>query len=81
MKGDIVDFEKACSQLEVRIDIEESNCDRTLGAQDRKWMEELRPYLQKVPQELERSHWVQESLDRLETKMNLDKLPYMKGDM
>ena len=80
-EGDIVDFEKACNELGIRIHIEASNCDRTLGAQDRKWMGELRQDLQKVLEELERSHRLQESLDRLETKMDLDKLPYAKGAM
>ena len=34
-KDDIVDFEKTCNELGVRVEIEASNCDRTLSAQDR----------------------------------------------
>ncbi len=30
--GDIVDFEKPCNELGARVEIEASNCDRTLGA-------------------------------------------------
>ena len=31
-RSDIVDFEKTCNELEIRVEIEASNCDRTLGA-------------------------------------------------
>ena len=80
-KGDIVDFEKESYELGVRVEIEASNCDRTLSAQDRERSERLRQDLQKELGELEQSHLLQESLDRLETKIDLDKLPYAKGAM
>jgi len=79
--SDIVNFEKACNELGVRVEIEASNCDRTLGAQDRKRIEKLKQDLQRVLEELKQSHRLQESLDRLETKIDLDKLPYAKGAM
>ncbi|KAL8626047.1 hypothetical protein Q9189_008272, partial [Teloschistes chrysophthalmus] len=79
--SDVADFEKACKELGVRVDIEASNCDRTLSAQDRERVENLRQDLQEVLEELRKSHRLQESLDRLETKIDLDKLPYAKGAM
>ena len=79
--GDIVDFEKVCNELGVRVEIEASNCDRALSAQDREQSGWLRQDLQKVLGELERFHLLQESLDRLETKIDLNKLPYAKGAM
>jgi len=78
---DIVDFEKVCNELGVRIEIETSNCDRTLGAQDRKRIEKLKQDLQRVLKKFKQSHQLQESLDRLEIKIDLDKLPYAKEAM
>ena len=79
--SDIVKFEKTCSELGARVEIEASNCDRTLGAQDRKWIGNLKQDLQTVLEELKQSRQLQKSLDRLETKIDLDKLPYAKGAM
>ncbi|KAL8696376.1 MAG: hypothetical protein Q9201_007692 [Fulgogasparrea decipioides] len=79
--GDIVDFEKTCNELGVRVEIEASNCDRTLDAKDRKRIGKFKQDLQRVLEELKQSHRLQESLDRLETKIDLDKLPYAKGAM
>lgn len=80
-KGDIVNFEKTCNELGARVEIEASNCDRTLAAQDREWTEKLKQDLQRVLEEFKQSHRLQESLDRLEIKIDLDKLPYAKGAM
>ena len=80
-EGDIVSFEKTCNELGVRVEIEASNCDRTLGAQDRESIGKLKQDLQRVLEELKQFHQLQESLDRLETKIDLDKLPYAKGAM
>ena len=80
-KGDVVDFEKTCNELGVRVEIEASNCDRTLGAQDREWFGKLKQDLQRELREFKESHHLQESLDRLEIKIDLDKLPYAKGAM
>ncbi|KAL8823663.1 MAG: hypothetical protein Q9191_005655 [Dirinaria sp. TL-2023a] len=79
--SDIVEFEKACNELGARAEIEASNCDRTLDAQDREYIRKLKQDLQKVLEELKQSHQLQVSLDRLETKIDLDKLPYAKGAM
>lgn len=80
-EGDIVNFGTTCNELGVRVEIEASNCDRTLGAQDREWIGKLKQDLQRVLEELKQSRRLQESLDRLETKIDLDKLPYAKGAM
>jgi len=80
-KCDVVDFEKTCNELGVRVEIEASNCDRTLSAQDREWIGKLKQDLQRVLKEFKQSHHLQESLDRLEIKIDLDKLPYAKGAM
>ncbi|KAL8626046.1 hypothetical protein Q9189_008273, partial [Teloschistes chrysophthalmus] len=79
--SDVASFEKVCKELGVRIDIEASNCDRTLSAQDRERVENLRQDLQEVLKELRKSHRLQESLDQFETKIDLDKLLYAKGAM
>lgn len=78
-KCDVVDFKKTCNELGVRVEIEASNCDRTLSAQDREWIRKLKQDLQRVLKEFKQSHHLQESLDRLEIKIDLDKLPYAKG--
>ena len=49
-----MDFEKVCNELGVRVEIEASNCDRALSAQDREQRGWLRQDLQKVLGELER---------------------------
>lgn len=79
--SDIQDFEKECDQLGMRAEIEASNCDRTLRAQDREGYVQKNQDLQKVLKELEKHHKLQESLDRIEIKIDLDKLPCVKGAM
>ena len=79
--SDVQEFEKECDHLGIQVEIEASNCDRTLSAQDRGRTERLRQDLQRVLQELKSLHSIQESLHRLEIKLNLDKLPYAKGAM
>jgi hypothetical protein len=41
----------------------------------------LKQDLERVLKELKKSHKIQESLNRLKIKLNLDKLPYAKGAM
>ncbi|KAL9582972.1 MAG: hypothetical protein Q9212_002981, partial [Teloschistes hypoglaucus] len=77
--NDVAGFEKVCNELGVRVDIEASNCDRTLSTQDRERVGNLKQDLQEVLEELRKSHRFQESLDRLETKIDLDKLPGWAG--
>ena len=77
--SDVQDFERKCDQLGGRVEVEASNCDRTLNAQDRKGIVQLQQDLQKTLQELRQYHNVQESIDRLGSKIDLDKLPYAAG--
>ncbi|KAL9035146.1 MAG: hypothetical protein Q9214_006720, partial [Letrouitia sp. 1 TL-2023] len=79
--GDIVDFKKTCNELGERVEIEASNCDRTLSAQDRQRIAELKQALQEKLKDLKQSHQLQESLDQLKINIILDKLPYAKGAM
>ncbi|KIX02675.1 uncharacterized protein Z518_08617 [Rhinocladiella mackenziei CBS 650.93] len=79
--SDVHDFEDACNELGVRVEIEASNCDRTLSAQDRERTGKLKQDLERVLKELKKSHKLQESLDRLEIKIDLGKLPYAEGAM
>ena len=80
-ESDIVSFERASDKLGFRVEIEASNCDRILSTHDREYIRKLKQDLQRVLEELKQSHQLQESLDRLETKIDLDKLPYAKGAM
>lgn len=79
--SDVQEFEKECDHLGIQVEIEASNCDRTLSAQDRGCTEKLRQDLQTVLKGLNNLHPIQESLNRLEIKIDLDKLPYAKGAM
>ena len=80
-KNDIVEFEKTCNELEVKVDIETRNCDRTLDVQNRKCIEKLKQNLQKMLEKLKQFRQFQESLNRLEIKIDLNKLSYAKEAM
>lgn len=54
--SDVADFEKVCKELGVRVDIEASNCDRTLSAQDRERVGNLKQDLQEMLEELKKSY-------------------------
>lgn len=77
--SDIQDFERKCDQLGGRVEIEANNCDRTLNAEDRKGIQQLQQDLRTTLKELRQHHNVQESIDRLGSKIDLDKLPYAAG--
>jgi hypothetical protein len=77
--SDIQDLERECDELGIRAEIEASSCDRTLSAQDREGRVQVKQDLQKVLKELEKYYRLQESLDRIETKIDLEKLPCVKG--
>ncbi|KAH0562075.1 hypothetical protein GP486_003227 [Trichoglossum hirsutum] len=78
-ESEIQEFEKECDQLGIHVETEASNCDRALSAQDRERTRKLKQDLQSVLREFKNSHQIQESLDRMEIKLDLDKLPYAKG--
>ncbi|KAL8907866.1 MAG: hypothetical protein Q9171_005691 [Xanthocarpia ochracea] len=77
--SDFQSFETDCDRTGLRVEIEANNCDRTLSAQDREHATQGRQELQKVLQELEQYRKMQGSLDRIETKIDLAKLPYIAG--
>ena len=79
--SDVKEFEQECDQLGRNVEIDARNCDRTLNAQDRQRTEKLKRDLKRVLEELEKLHNIQESLNRIEIKLDLDKLPYAKGAM
>ncbi|MCJ1423154.1 hypothetical protein MMC29_001035 [Sticta canariensis] len=78
-ENDVREFEQECDKLGRNVEIEARNCDRTLSVQDREHTKKLEQDLQKMLGELEKWHKIQHSLDRIEVKMDLNKLPYAKG--
>lgn len=72
--SDVNNFEQECDKLGARLDIEASNCDRTLAAQDR-------GVLDRVLKEIEQIHTVQATLTRMERKMDLGRLRVVEGAM
>lgn len=79
--SDVLEFEQECDKLGRNVEIEASNCDRTSSVQDRERTKKLEQDLQKVLGKLEKWHKIQHSLDRIEIKIDLNKLPYAKGAM
>jgi hypothetical protein len=79
--SDVRDFETACDKLAARVEIEASNCDRTLSGQDRERSEKLKQDLQNALEELKKCYKIQESLNRLKIKLDLDELSYARGAM
>ncbi|KAI4086596.1 MAG: hypothetical protein LQ339_009019 [Xanthoria mediterranea] len=77
--SDFQSFETDCDRTRLRVEIEANNCDRTISAQDREHATQGRQELQKVLKELEQYRKMQGSLDRIETKIDLAKLPYVAG--
>lgn len=75
--SDFQSFETDCDKTARRVDIEANNCDRTLSAQDRAHATQGRQELQEVLKELEQYRKMQGSLDRIESKIDLAKLPYV----
>lgn len=79
--SDVQDFEQECDKLGYNLEIEASNCDRILRGQDRERAEKLKRNLDGVLEELKKLHHIQYSLNQLEIKIDLGKLPYAKGAM
>lgn len=77
--SDVHEFEQECDKLGRKVEMDASNCDRTLSAQDRECTKKIKRNLRKVLEELRKSHKIQHSLDRIEIKIDLNKLPYAKG--
>ncbi|KAH8781592.1 hypothetical protein BGZ57DRAFT_887356 [Hyaloscypha finlandica] len=79
--SNVQDFEKSCNELGQKLEIEASNCDRTLSAQDRTRVGELKTDLRNVLEGLEQFHKIQDSLDRIEMNYCLNNLRYAQGAM
>ncbi|MCJ1462809.1 hypothetical protein MMC07_001412 [Pseudocyphellaria aurata] len=77
--SDVQKFEQECDKLGRNVEIAASNCDRTLNAQDRDCTKRLKQDLQKVLEELSKCHKIQDSLGRIEVKIDLNALPYAGG--
>jgi NACHT domain len=77
--SDLQDFEQKCDKLGWDLEIEASSCDRTLASQDRERSQNVKQNLEKALKEIKYIHIIQSSLNRLEIKLDLDKLPYAKG--
>jgi hypothetical protein len=80
-ESDVEKFEQECERLARNVEIAASNCDRTLSAQDRERTGKLWQDQKKVFKELKNVRQMQESLNRLEIKPDLNKLPYVEGAM
>ena len=76
---DVSSFEDECNKMASRADIEASNCDRDLSAVDRAAAEQQRKDLRQVLKQLEDMHIIQTRIDKLETKLDLSKLPVAAG--
>jgi len=76
---DVHSFENECVQIALRVETEASNCDRTLDALDRAGATQRKEDLQRALKELERLRAIQDSINKLETKIDLVKLPYANG--
>jgi hypothetical protein len=80
-ESDVQDFEQKCHKLGQDLEIEASNCDRTMAAQDRERSQKVKQNLEKALEEIKNIHSVQESLHGLEIKLDLGKVPYARGAM
>ncbi|KAF7502845.1 hypothetical protein GJ744_005000 [Endocarpon pusillum] len=76
---DVVEFEKKGCNLAIKVEIDASNCDRAVNAQQQEIVSQLQQNMQKVLAELQQHHQLQASLDHLHLKIDLGKIPYAKG--
>jgi hypothetical protein len=76
---DVVEFEKKGNELAIKVEIDASNCDRTVNARQEKTVSELQQKMQKVLAELQQHYQLQASLDHLHVKIDLGKIPYVRG--
>ena len=61
--SDVQEFQKDSNKLGSDVEIEASNCDRTLSAQDRSRSERIKQDLQKALEEIKNIHSIQSSLN------------------
>ena len=77
--SDLREFEQGVKLLGDKVEIEASNCDRTLAWQDRSLLGQLRQELRTVLEEVEQIHKMQVFLKRIEKKINLNRLKVVEG--
>ncbi|KAF7508890.1 hypothetical protein GJ744_008599 [Endocarpon pusillum] len=77
--SDVQDFERDCNQRGASLEIEASNCDRTLAEQDRRRLGQIYQDLHKVLTNIAQIHHMQETLERLERKLDLSRLKSVEG--
>lgn len=77
--GSIVEFEKKAHDLAIKIEIDANNCDRAASADDREDISRLKQNLQQVLTELQQLRQIQVTLDRLNVKIDLNRIPYAAG--
>ena len=76
---DVSTFEDRCDKMASRADIEARNCDRDLSAVDRTAAKQQQEYLRQVLKSMEDMRIIQTSIDKLEAKLDLSKLPVAAG--
>ena len=77
--SDLQDFERGIKVLADKVEVEASNCDRTLARQDRGLLGQLQQELQTVLEEVEQIHKVQVFFERIEKKIDLNRLKVIEG--
>jgi hypothetical protein len=68
-------FENECNKMASRAEIEASNCDRDLSAVNRAAAQQHQKDLGRILKQLEAMQIIQTGIDKLETKLDLSKLP------
>jgi hypothetical protein len=76
---EVCHFESECDKVGVRVEVEASNCDRTLSALEREGANQRKRDLHRVLKELEELRDVKESVSMLSNKIDLANLPYAEG--
>jgi hypothetical protein len=76
---EVRDFENECDKVGTRVEIEASNCDRTLSALERESANKRKEDLQRVLRELEDLRDIKESIGMLRDNIDLAKLRPAEG--
>jgi WD40 repeat protein len=76
---EINNFEKECDRIAARAEIEASNCDRTLSAQEREEASRRKEHLQRALEELEELRGIGRTINTLAGKLDLARLPSVDG--
>ena len=76
---DVVGFEKEGNNLAIKVEIDANNCHRIANAGLQEIVSQLQQNMQKVLAEIQKHHQLQASLDQLNVKIDLGKIPYVNG--